>query len=60
MTTRQHLRNQLVDDIVKLRNLILRLSSGEDSVRPERDELRGALQIKQALLAGVRKHGPWT
>lgn len=60
MTTRQRLRNQLVGDIVKLQDLILRLSSGEDGVKPERDELRGAVQIKQALLAGIRKRGPWT
>ena len=60
VTTRQQLRNQLVDDIVKLQDLIVRLSSGENGVRPERDELRGAVQIKQALLAGVRKRGLWT
>lgn len=60
MTTRQHLRGQLEDDILKLQGLIYRFSKGDSEVRAERDEMRGAVQIKQALLAGVRQRGPWT
>ena len=60
MTTRQHLRGQLEADILRLQDMILRVSRGESLIRPECDELRGAVQIKQALLAGVRRRGPWT
>lgn len=60
VTTRQQLRNQLVDDIVRLGGLIHRVSRGDRSIKTECDELRGAVQIKQALLAGVRRRGPWT
>ena len=60
VTTRQKLRSQLEQDILKLQGMILRISDGEGGIKPECDELRGAVQIKQALLAGVRRRGPWT
>ena len=46
------LRRQLIDDLGRLNNLIVRYAQGERHLKQERDRLEGAVQVKMALLAG--------
>ena len=49
MLHREILRQQLIVDIDRLHNLILRFAAGHKPVKQERDQLEGAVQIKMAL-----------
>ncbi len=49
MLHKEILRQQLLDDLERLHGLILQYASGDRTVKRERDELEGALQIKFAL-----------
>ncbi len=52
-TTRDRLFLQVLKDVKHLLRLNLRVAGGDTSLRPERDELANALQVKRALLAGL-------
>lgn len=54
MTPHEALRQQLVQDLNRLHDLILRYAAGDRAVRPERDQLDGAVQVKFALLRAAR------
>ena len=47
------MRQQLLNDLERLHSLILQYASGNQTVKQERDELEGALQIKFALWRGL-------
>ena len=47
----EELRRQLIDDLERLNNLIVRYARGERHLKQERDRLEGAVQVKMALLA---------
>jgi len=49
MSARGELRKQLLDDLDRLHELILRCARGDKSVKPARDQLEGAVQIKMVL-----------
>lgn len=59
MFRKEILRRQLLTDLERLHGLILRYAAGDRSVRQERDELEGALQVKfalwRALTSGTRR-----
>ena len=50
MSAREGLRRQLLDDLDRLRALALLYAHGDRSVKRERDQLEGAVQVKLALL----------
>jgi hypothetical protein len=54
MAPHEALRIQLQDDLLQLQDLILRYAGGEKTVKPERDQLEGAVQVKFALLRAER------
>jgi hypothetical protein len=54
MTPHEALRQQLFDDLDRLHVLILRYANGDSAVKPERDQLEGAVQVKLALWRAVR------
>ena len=54
MTPHEALRQQLLDELDRLNALIRRYAAGDSAVRPERDQLEGAVQVKLALW---RRHG---
>ena len=47
----EELRRQLIDDLGRLNNLIVRYAQGERYLKQERDMLEGAVQVRMALLA---------
>ena len=47
------LRRQLLGDLDRLHDLILRYAAGNRAVKQERDQLEGAVQVKLALLGGM-------
>ena len=49
------LRSQLKADLERLHGLILRYALGDRSVKQERDELEGAVQIKFALWRALNR-----
>ena len=55
MTPYEALQEQLLADIERLHDLILRYAHGDSAVRQERDQLDGAVQIKLALLGACRR-----
>ena len=57
LATRACLRRQLIVDTLRLRDCIARYSRGDTSVKSDWDQIRGAVQIKVALLRGMRKFG---
>ena len=48
---------QIVKDTQKLLRLNIQLAQGQTALRQKRDQLANALQVKQALLAGLEKTG---
>ena len=54
MNQREVLRHQLLTDLNQLHDLILRCAAGNRLVRPERDQLEGAVQVKFALWRAAR------
>ena len=51
MFVSEELRRQLIDDLGRLNNLIVRYAQGERHLKQERDMLEGAVQVRMALLA---------
>ena len=49
------LQEQLMSDMERFGELMNRYSMGEASVREERDQLEGALEIKLAILEGLKR-----
>ena len=58
LAIRGRLRQQIIGDTLQLQGLITRYSRGETSLKSDRDQMKGAVQIKVALLRGLRK--PWS
>ena len=54
MTPHEALRLQLFEDLERLHTLILRYASGDRAVKPERDQLEGAVQVKLVLWRAAR------
>jgi len=50
VNTQEILRSQLREDLVKLHRLIVRYAEGERSVKQERDQLVGAVDVKLLFL----------
>ena len=53
MFEREILRQQLMVDLDRLHDMILRYMAGDRSVKQERDQLGGAVQVKLAFLREV-------
>ena len=53
MSTYEALRQQLIDDMDRLGELIVRVAWGERELTWERDQLDSAVKVKLALLWGL-------
>jgi len=53
MTSDERLCQQLLRDLDRQHDLILRYAAGDRSVKPSLDQLDGAIQIKTALLGSA-------
>ena len=51
----ENLQEQLMKDMERFGGLMNRYSLGEASVKQERDQLEGALEIKLAILEGLKR-----
>ena|GEM_PF-4258218 len=51
----EHLQNQLFDDMERFSELMNRQASGEVAIKKERDQLEGAVEIKLAILEGLKR-----
>ncbi len=49
MDSEKMMRRQILDGLEALHRLILKYAEGDLSVKPERDRLEGALQVKFAI-----------
>jgi len=49
VSAREELRRQLLEDLDRLHNPILRGAGGDRSVKLQRDQLEGAVEIKMIL-----------
>ena len=58
MYNEEMLRQQLLDDLETLHELILRYAAGDRSVRQRRDELDGAIRIKLAFWRAMASQDP--
>ena len=52
---KEQFKQRLVQDLYRLRDLITRVTLGEEDVRAERDQLQNAVEIKLALLWGLER-----
>ena len=53
MSTYEALRQQLIDDMDRLGELIVRVAWGEQELKGERDQLDSTVKVKLALLWGL-------
>ena len=53
MSTYEALRQQLIDDMDRLGELIVRVAWGEQELKWERDQLDSTVKVKLALLWGL-------
>ena len=49
------IRHQLIEDLDRLLDLIVRYAQGERNLKQDRDRLERAIQVKMALLAGKKE-----
>ena len=49
-----YLRRVIADDYARLNELLYRIARGENQLWPEYDELENALEVKRAILRGLR------
>ena len=55
MSAQDALRRQLLADMDRLHDLILRYAGGDKSVKQERDQLEEAVQVKLAVFWGLKR-----
>ena len=55
VSAEDNLHRQLLEDLHRLHDLILRYARGDRSARPQRDRLEGAVQIKFAIWQTLRR-----
>lgn len=55
MNSIEHLQNQLLDDMEQFSDLMNRQAAGDVTVQAERDQLEGAVEIKLAILEGLKR-----
>ena len=51
----ENLQNQLLDDMERFGDLMNRQTVGDVAVQTERDQLEGAVEIKLAILEGLKR-----
>ena len=54
MSPQDQLRRQIIADLERLHRLIVRYARGDYSVKQERDQMEGAVQVKMAVWHAVR------
>ena len=55
VSAQDNLHRQLLEDLHRLHDLILRYARGDRSARPQRDRLEGAVQIKFAIWQAMHR-----
>jgi len=55
ITPSEHLRFQLLWDMLRLKCLDWRISSGESYLQPEREQLDAVVRVKLAIVRGIDK-----